>query len=110
MSLNAGGAAQGAAAGAAVGGPWGAAIGGAIGLFSGGGVGGGAGASTPTNSSNMGMVEGPNFDHSGWNVTFGNDSAIAASRTEQGEFSQYLPYVVVAGVLLLGWRYLKKSK
>lgn len=109
MSLNAGGAAQGAAAGAAVGGPWGAAIGGAIGLFSGGG---GAGNSAPSNASNMGQIEGPKLDSSGWNITFGNDSAITTDRTETvaGQFSEYLPYMVVGVVMLLGWRYLKKSK
>lgn len=109
MSFNTGGAAAGAAAGSAAG-PWGAAIGGLVGGFSGGG-GGGAGNSAPSNASNMGQVEGPKLDSSGWNVIFGGgDIKTDRVETVAGQFSQYLPYVLAVGGILIAWRYLKKSK
>lgn len=102
----AGGAAAGAQAGAAFG-PWGAAIGGVLGAA--GGMGGSSPAG-PSQASSLGEIGGAMFDHSGWNVTFGDDSGIEATRKEMGQFSEYLPYVVVGAVFLIGWRWLKNKK
>lgn len=94
-----------AASGAAVGGPWGAVIGGAFGAAADMSTPGG-----PSNASSLGTIGGHVFDNSGFNVSFGDASPITAERTqtESGQFDQYLPYVIVAAVFLVGWRAFKK--
>jgi hypothetical protein len=64
----------------------------------------------PSNAQSSGEIGGSRFDNSGFNVTFGSGSGITTQRTqtEQGQFSEYLPYVIVGAVFLIGWRYFKK--
>lgn len=69
-----------------------------------------AGPAGPSDAKSFGSVGGAAYDGSGWNITFGNDSAIKTDRTQvtQPEWQKYLPYVVVAVVGLVAWRALKK--
>lgn len=64
----------------------------------------------PSNAESLGSIGGAMFDNSGWNVSFGDASPITAERTqtEKGQFSEYLPYIVVGAVFLVAWRYFKK--
>lgn len=55
-----------------------------------------------------GSVGGAAFDNSGWQVSFGDNSGLAATRTETGQFSQYLPYVVIAAVVIVASKWLKR--
>lgn len=86
--------------------PWGSLFGAGLNML--GGALGGSPAG-PSNATSLGTIGGANFDHSGWNVTFGNESGINAERTEQGELTPYLPYLVVGAVFLVAWRYVKKA-
>lgn len=49
-----------------------------------------------------------NFDSSGWNVNFGT-GGIESSRAQAGDMAQYLPYAVLAGVVLIAWRFTRKK-
>jgi hypothetical protein len=49
------------------------------------------------------------FDGSGWNVNFGSGS-IDSNREQSGEAGSYLPYAVLAAVLLVAWRLTRKQK
>jgi hypothetical protein len=49
-----------------------------------------------------------NFDSSGWNINFGS-GGIESSRAQAGALSEYLPYVVIAGVVLIAWRFTRKK-
>jgi hypothetical protein len=49
-----------------------------------------------------------NFDSSGWNVNFGT-GGIESSRAQAGTMAEYLPYVVIAGVVLIAWRFTRKK-
>lgn len=80
--------------------PWASVVGSALSGMLGGGP---AGPSMAYGGSSGGM-----FDSSGWNVSFGDNSPVTSDRTQQGELSQYLPYVIVAGVFLVAWRAFKK--
>jgi hypothetical protein len=64
----------------------------------------------PSEAKSSGKIGGAAFDNSGWNITFGTNSAIQAERTQttQSELQKYLPYVLVGVAGLLAWRVLKK--
>ncbi|MGB4345320.1 MAG: hypothetical protein WBJ21_02870 [Burkholderiaceae bacterium] len=49
------------------------------------------------------------FDASGWNVQFG-DGSITTDRTQGGAMSAYMPYLLLAGGLLIVWRFTRKKK
>ncbi len=49
------------------------------------------------------------FDGSGWNVNFGSGS-IDSNRAQSGEVGSYLPYVIVAAVILVAWRITRRPK
>lgn len=51
-----------------------------------------------------------NFDSSGWNVTFGANSGIESSRAEASQLSDYVQYALIAGAVLVAWRYFKSKK
>lgn len=50
------------------------------------------------------------FDSSGWNVTFGSNSGIESSRAQSSEMSDYVKYALIAGAVLVAWRYFKSKK
>jgi hypothetical protein len=50
------------------------------------------------------------FDSSGWNVTFGSNSGIESSRAESSQMSEYVQYALIAGAVLVAWRYFKSKK
>jgi len=64
----------------------------------------------PSQASSLGTIGGNMFDHSGFNVSFGNNSGITTSRkqSEGGQIDKLLPYVIVGAVFLIGWRAFKK--
>jgi hypothetical protein len=64
----------------------------------------------PSEAKSSGTIGGAAFDNSGWNITFGENSAITAERrqTTQSKMEKYLPYVLVGVAGLLAWRALKK--
>jgi hypothetical protein len=47
------------------------------------------------------------FDSSGWNVNFGS-GAIEATRSQAGELSEYMPYLLLGAGLLVVWRMTRK--
>lgn len=49
------------------------------------------------------------FDSSGWNVNFGSGS-IDSTRSQAGEAGSYLPYAVLAAVVLVAWRITRRPK
>lgn len=48
------------------------------------------------------MFEGM-FDSSGWNVNFGAGT-IESSRAQSAPMSEYMPYLLIGGALLVVWR------
>ena len=50
------------------------------------------------------------FDGSGWNVTFGSNSGIESSRAESSQMSEYVQYALIAGAVLVAWRYFKSKR
>lgn len=65
----------------------------------------------PSEAKSSGTI-GNNYDHSGFNVTFGNNSGVTTKRTQTTDapMQKYLPYVIVGVAGLLAWRYLKNKK
>lgn len=69
----------------------------------------------PSDAKSSGTI-GANFDNSGWNVTFGNNSGVTSDRTDlpntigsaASGMAQYLPYAAVAVVLLIVMKKMKK--
>jgi len=59
-------------------------------------------------SSSAGQRSDVPFDSSGWIVNFGNGD-ISTQRSQAGELSQYMPYLVLASGLLIVWRLTRKS-
>lgn len=49
------------------------------------------------------------FDSSGWNVSLGGGS-IDSARSQSGEMSQYLPYVLVAVAGVVLWRMTRRKR
>ena len=49
-----------------------------------------------------------NFDSSGWNVNFGT-GGIESSRAQTGELSDYVRYALIAGAVLIAWRFTRKK-
>lgn len=47
------------------------------------------------------------FDGSGWNINFGSGS-IESSRSQAGELTDYMPYVIVGAAVLIVWRLTRK--
>lgn len=65
----------------------------------------------PSEAKSAGSIGGAGFDNSGWNITFGNESAIATERTQAGggaPMDRYAQYALIGGAILLGVLWLKK--
>lgn len=48
------------------------------------------------------------FDNSGWNVNFGSGS-IASDRKQSAALADYMPYLLLAGGLLVVWRLTRRK-
>lgn len=62
----------------------------------------------PTNATSGMFDGGGGMDSSGWNVTFGNNSGIEASRQESAAMSNTMTYVLIAVGGLIAWKLVKK--
>jgi len=70
---------------------------------------GGAGGDSGASRTDGGNVGGAAFDNSGWNVTFGANSGIESSRSQTSAMSQYMPYILAGGALLIALKWIKKK-